>query len=188
MTRCRPVVHGRGAIAAVLLSFGLVACVNDVPPPTAQLGASSQAILAAERAGAMQYAPVELQAARAKMAAADAAMRADDRIAARRLAEEAQVDANVAAAKAQTVAAQQAATPPSAVYPPGAAGSSTTVTTISPAAPPAYGGPTSWSPQGIQSGASSTTTTTTIGPAPLWAPDTTTSVGAGKSASVGVPR
>ena len=170
MTRCRPEVSGRGVIAAVLLSFGLVACVNDVPPPTAQLGASSQAILTAERAGAMQYAPVELQAARSKLAAADAAMRADDRIAARRLAEEAQADANVATAKAQHAASM--------------AGSSTTTTTT-----PPYGGPTSWSPEGIrQSGTSTTTTTTTTGPVPLWAPDTTTSVGAGKSVSVGVPR
>ncbi|WP_448190304.1 DUF4398 domain-containing protein [Azospirillum sp. sgz301742] len=183
MTRCRSEMSGRGAIAAVLLSFGLVACVNDVPPPTAQLGASSQAILTAERAGAAQYAPVELQSARVKLAAADAAMRADDRVAARRLAEEAQSDAYYAAAKAQA-AAQQAATP---IPPPGMAGSSTTVTTTGPAVPPAYGGPTSWNPEGIrQSG--STTTTTTTGPMPLWAPDTTTSVGAGKSVSVGVPR
>ena len=223
MTRCRPVMSGRGAFAAVLVSFGLVACVSDVPPPTAQMGASSQAILNAERAGAAQYAPVELQAARTKMAAADAAMRADNRIEARRLAEAAQADANYAAAKAQNTAAQQAATtvrrdlqslrqgtpepfgagstypnavtaappvaaPPVADYPSGTAGGSTTVTTTAPATPPGYGGPTSWSAEGIRSGGSTTTTTTTTGPMPLWTPDSTTSIGAGKSVSVGVPR
>jgi len=187
MTRCRSLVSGRGAFAAVLVSFGLAACVNDVPPPTAQMGASSQAILTAERAGAAVYAPVELQSARAKMVAADSAMRADDRIEARRLAEEAQAEANLATAKAQTAAAHGMAAP--APLPP-LAGSSTTVTTTVPPAPPAaYGGPTSWAPEGLrQSGTSSTTTTTTVGPAPLWAPDTTTSVEAGKSVSVGVPR
>lgn len=172
----------RAAFAAVLMSFGLVACVSDVPPPTAQMGASSQAILTAERAGAAIYAPVELQTARTRMAAADAAMRADNRIEARRLAEEAQTAANLATARTQTAIAQGA--PPPAPL----AGSSTTVTTTVPAPPPAYGGPTSWSPQGIQPSGSTTTTTTITGPLPAWTPDTTTSVEAGKSVSVGVPR
>ncbi|WP_109117828.1 DUF4398 domain-containing protein [Azospirillum sp. TSO22-1] len=170
----------RAAFAAALMSFGLVACVNDIPPPTAQMGASSQAILTAERAGAAVYAPVELQTARAKMAAADAAMRADSRTEARRLAEEAQAAADLATTKTQTAMAQGSLPVP-------LAGSSTTVTTTVPGAPQAYGGPTSWSPQGGQP-SGSTTTTTVTGPMPAWTPDSTTSVGAGKSVSVGVPR
>lgn len=108
MTRTRARRIGGGTVAA-LLSLGLVACASDVPPPTAQLGAASQAILNAERAGAPQYAPGELQMARNKLAAADAAMRRDDRTEARRLAEQAQMDADLAAVHAQNAAAQQAA-------------------------------------------------------------------------------
>lgn len=108
MTRIRARRIGGGA-AAALLSLGLVACASDVPPPTAQLGAASQAILNAERAGAPQFAPGELQMARNKLAAADDAMRRDDRTEARRLAEQAQMDADLAAVHAQNAAAQQAA-------------------------------------------------------------------------------
>ncbi|HYD66371.1 DUF4398 domain-containing protein [Azospirillum sp.] len=108
MTRIRARRIG-GGTAAALLSLGLVACASDVPPPTAQLGAASQAILNAERAGAPQFAPGELQMARNKLAAADAAMRRDDRTEARRLAEQAQMDADLAAVHAQNAAAQQAA-------------------------------------------------------------------------------
>lgn len=191
MKRCRPVACGRGVAAAVLASLALVACVNDVPPPTAQMGASSQAILNAERAGAQEFAPAELQAARSKMAAADAAMRADNRLEARRLAEQAQADADFAAAKAQNAAAQQAATTVrrdvqslrsgspepfgSAVAPyPGAApapvypqptypsgSAGSSAVPVTPGAP--YRGPTTWAPEGVQPGAgtSSSTTTTT---------------------------
>lgn len=96
---------------AALLSaaMGLTACAGDAPPPTAQLGASSQAVLTAERAGAPQFAPAELQAARDKLAAADTAMRADQRTRARRLAEEAQADAELATVRAQRAVSQQAA-------------------------------------------------------------------------------
>ncbi len=101
----------RWPIAAALAAvFGLAACASDVPPPTAQLGASSQAVLAAERANALQYAPVDLQTARDKLAAADAAMRADERTRARRLAEQAQVDAELATVRAQHAVTEQAAT------------------------------------------------------------------------------
>lgn len=105
-----PTPSRRWQAAAVLsAALGLAACATDVAPPTAQLGASSQAVAAAERANALQYAPVELQAARDKLASADAAMRADERTRARRLAEQAQVDAELATARAQRAVSQQAA-------------------------------------------------------------------------------
>jgi len=162
MEPCRPMPSGRMALAAALVSLGLAACAGDVPPPTAQMGASSQAILNAERAGAAEYAPTEMQLARSKMAAADAAMRADNRTEARRLAEQAQADAELAAARAQNAMAQQAAgtvrrdmnalngTSPEPFGAtgtgPGAAGGET----VTP--PPAidYRGPTTWNPSGIQ--------------------------------------
>ncbi|MBK3802117.1 DUF4398 domain-containing protein [Azospirillum brasilense] len=97
--------------AATILSasLGLVACAGSVPPPTAQLGASAQAIQQAERAGALEHAPAEFQSAREKLAAADAAMREDERTKARRLAEQAQADAELATVRSQRATAQQAA-------------------------------------------------------------------------------
>ncbi|MBB3267493.1 hypothetical protein FHW79_005152 [Azospirillum sp. OGB3] len=97
--------------AAVILSasLGLAACAGSVPPPTAQLGASAQAIQQAERAGALEHAPAEFQSAREKLAAADAAMREDERTEARRLAEQAQADAELATVRSQRATAQQAA-------------------------------------------------------------------------------
>ncbi|QCN95718.1 DUF4398 domain-containing protein [Azospirillum argentinense] len=97
--------------AATILSasLGLAACAGSVPPPTAQLGASTQAIQQAERAGALEHAPAEFQSAREKLAAADAAMREDERTKARRLAEQAQADAELATVRSQRATAQQAA-------------------------------------------------------------------------------
>ncbi|CAO3407640.1 DUF4398 domain-containing protein [Azospirillum largimobile] len=110
MTR-NPATTNRWRAAAVLsAALGMAACASDVPPPTAQLGAASQAVQEAERANALQYAPVALQSARDKLAAADKAMRADERTRARRLAEEARVDAELATVTSQRAVTQQAAT------------------------------------------------------------------------------
>ncbi|PWC82789.1 hypothetical protein TSH100_22735 [Azospirillum sp. TSH100] len=97
------------AAAVLSAALGMAACATDVPPPTAQLGAASQAVQEAERANALQYAPVALQSARDKLAAADKAMRADERTRARRLAEEARVDAELATVTSQRAVTQQAA-------------------------------------------------------------------------------
>ncbi|CAO3413787.1 DUF4398 domain-containing protein [Azospirillum doebereinerae] len=109
MTPSLLTTRGWQVAAALSAALGLAACATDVPPPTAQLGASSQAVAAAERANALQYAPVELQSARDKLAAADTAMRADERTKARHLAEQAQVDAELATARSQRAVTQQAA-------------------------------------------------------------------------------
>ncbi|WP_274389966.1 DUF4398 domain-containing protein [Azospirillum doebereinerae] len=141
--------RGWPVAAALSAALGLAACATDVPPPTAQLGASSQAVAAAERANALQYAPVELQSARDKLAAADAAMRADERTKARHLAEQAQVDAELATARSQRAVTQQAAvavqkqaiprtSPQSAMTPPPATPSLTAPSTT--IAPPLSGG------------------------------------------------
>ncbi|MGQ9364712.1 DUF4398 domain-containing protein [Azospirillum sp. ST 5-10] len=109
MTRCRILGGGRATLAATLLSLGLAACAGGPPPPTAEMGAAEQAIDTAERAGALEHAPVELQSARDKLAAADAAMRDDERGEARRLAEQARADAELAAVRAEQAAAREAA-------------------------------------------------------------------------------
>jgi chromosome segregation ATPase len=102
----RAFVRRAGAPAAILL--GLAACSSDVPPPTAQLGASSAAVSSAERAGALEFAPVELQTAREKLARAQDALEDERNEEARRLAEQAQVDAELAETRAQGAVARQA--------------------------------------------------------------------------------
>ena len=109
MTRCRTKGGGRALFAAALLSLGLAACAGGPPPPTAEMGAAAQAIDTAERVGALEHAPVELQSARDKLAAADAAMQDDERTEARRLAEQARADAELAAVRAEEAAARDAA-------------------------------------------------------------------------------
>lgn len=92
--------------AAILLMAG---CASSPPPPDAQFVISRNAIQDALGAGAAQAAPLELQHAREKMVRADAAVDARDFDDARRLAEEAEVDARLAAAKARTARANLAA-------------------------------------------------------------------------------
>lgn len=93
---------------AIALVVGLAACSRG-DPPQAQLGAGAQAVTAAEQAEAMRYSPVELTAAREKLNAARTASDDGDYDRARRLAEQAQVDAELAAARARGAAAEEAA-------------------------------------------------------------------------------
>jgi hypothetical protein len=93
---------------AIALAIGLAACSHG-DPPQAQLGAGTQAVVAAEQAEAMRYSPVELQVAREKLNAARTASADGDYDRARRLAEQAQVDGELAAARARVAAAEEAA-------------------------------------------------------------------------------
>ncbi|NUB12667.1 DUF4398 domain-containing protein [Azospirillum brasilense] len=145
---------GWRAVVILSASLGLAACAGSVPPPTAQLGASAQAIQQAERAGALQHAPAEFQSAREKLAAADAAMREDERTQARRLAEQAQADAELATVRSQRATAQQAASAvrtlanPNAGMPgagmPGAAGRAPAASATAPLAPSGMSGTSTW--------------------------------------------
>jgi hypothetical protein len=85
--------------ATALLLLG--ACAGG-EPPRAELGAADAAIQAAQRSGAGERAPVELNSARMKYQGATAAVRDEDYDRAARLAREAEIDAQLAAAKAQT--------------------------------------------------------------------------------------
>lgn len=98
-----------GPSVALVLAFaaGLAACAST-PPPNAELGAARAAIENAERSGAAELAPVELNNARAKLNRAEGAARQSEHQTALWLAEEAQVDAEVAGARAQARTAQQA--------------------------------------------------------------------------------
>jgi hypothetical protein len=85
-------------VAAALLT---AACAS-APRPDSNLAATRAAVEAAELAGAAQSAPVELSAAREKLTYAQIAANDDDMDKARRLADEALADAQLAQAKAAT--------------------------------------------------------------------------------------
>lgn len=94
----------RGAVG-LMGALALGACVS-MPPPTSNLQAAHQAIAGAEQAEAGRYAPGELSEARAKLAAADTAVSAQRMMMAARLAEESQVEAELATSKSAQVKAQ----------------------------------------------------------------------------------
>lgn len=90
------------------LALGLVACATP-PMPTDQIAVTTAAIAHAEAAGAQALAPSEMSMARDKLRRANLAVVARAPDEARRLAQQAQVDALVAEAKAESLKAQKAA-------------------------------------------------------------------------------
>lgn len=82
---------------AVLCSvaFGLVACASE-PVPVDKLAVAKSSVERAERAQAGQFAQVELNNARSKLAAAQSAADKRDADVAARLADQAEVDAQLA--------------------------------------------------------------------------------------------
>jgi len=85
-----------------------IAGCASVPPPTEQIAVSKQAVSNATSAGGNEFAPAEMRAAQDKLDRAIQAMTAEDYKNARLLAEQAQVDAQLAAAKARSAKAQKA--------------------------------------------------------------------------------
>lgn len=92
-------------LAAVLA----VGCSSLKTPATADVAVSKAAVDNAAGAGGVQYAPVEMMAARDKMALANKAMADKDYKLARELAAQAEVDAKLAQSKANSAKAQAAA-------------------------------------------------------------------------------
>lgn len=90
--------------ASILMS----GCAST-PPPTEQVAVSTAAVARAAKEGGGELAPMELQMAREKLEQAKAAMTAQEYDRARILAEEAQVDAQLAEAKAHSGKARKAA-------------------------------------------------------------------------------
>ena len=122
-------------LAIIAAGLGLASCASEPPPP--QQAVTSSTLADAERAGAVQYAPVELNRARDELAQSQRANERGDRRVALRFAEKAEADAKLAAVKAQaahaaeavsalnradttirTVAAPPAAPPPTGAAPP----------------------------------------------------------------------
>ncbi|OGO75532.1 MAG: hypothetical protein A2203_02780 [Chromatiales bacterium RIFOXYA1_FULL_46_5] len=87
---------------ALLLSLTglLAACASAPEAPVGQIQAAEQAIAAAERIKASDYALPELLEARADLVSARAAVQKEDMLAARRYAELSQASAELASARA----------------------------------------------------------------------------------------
>lgn len=92
--------------ATALLAMG---CGSLETPATADVAVSKAALENAASAGGVQYAPVEMSAARSKMVLANKAMADKDYKLARDLAAQAQADAKLAQGKANSAKAQAAA-------------------------------------------------------------------------------
>ena len=97
--------------ATIAIGFAVVTVAGcaTVQPPTEQLAVSKLAISNAASAGGNEFASAEMRAAQDKLDRANQAMKAEDYKNAQSLAEQAQADAQLAAAKARTGKAQKAA-------------------------------------------------------------------------------
>lgn len=92
--------------AVVVLTVG---CSSMKTPATASVAVSKAAVENASGAGATEFAPVEMNSAREKMALANKAMAAKKYKLANELATQAQADAKLAQGKANSAKAQTAA-------------------------------------------------------------------------------
>lgn len=96
---------------AVLIGYSggltlLLGGCASVPPPKEDLALAENSVQAAEEAGALEHAPLELRRAKQKLEKAEVAMEAEDYRVARRYLEQAHVDAQVAELKARSAKAQ----------------------------------------------------------------------------------
>lgn len=104
-----PSMSTLGLPALILGASFLMAACAGVPAPTEQMAVSTAAVTRAAGAGGTETAPAEMQMARDKLERAKLAMTKEDYDRARGLAEEAQVDAQLAEAKARSGKAGKAA-------------------------------------------------------------------------------
>jgi hypothetical protein len=96
-------------LLALVLALLSVSGCSTIGPPKESLAAAELAVREANKSKAPQYSPLELRMATDKLDQAKRAMNKKDYTVARRLAEEALVDAQVAEAKAASEDARRAA-------------------------------------------------------------------------------
>ena len=97
-------------ILSVLIASGvLISGCASTPPPVELVAVSKAAVGAANTAGANELAPVQYKSAVEKMDGAEVAMAHKDYVLAQQLAEQAQVDAQLATAIARAAKAKKAA-------------------------------------------------------------------------------
>lgn len=98
----------QGAAACAVIAIGLTACVST-PIPNEKIAVAKESVQRAEQSGAPELAPVEMAAARDKLARAEKAAADREAVPANQLAEQANVDARLAEATAQEQRARKAA-------------------------------------------------------------------------------
>ena len=98
----------RLAMGAIGIAAALLAGCATVPPPTEQLAVSKAAVANAVDAGGPEFAPTEMRTAQEKLDSANKAMAAQEYERAQWMAEQAQVDAQLAGSKARAAKAQKA--------------------------------------------------------------------------------
>ena len=103
-TRLPQLLRSAGLAVAVLTIAG---CAS-APVPTEQLAVTTAAVAQAVSAGGQELAPTEMSAARDKLVRAHLAVAAKDNEQALRLAQQAQVDAQLAGSKAEAMKARKA--------------------------------------------------------------------------------
>ena len=96
-------------VSGIAFAAVIVAGCASVPAPTEQIAVSKAAVANAVGAGGPEFAPAEMRTAQDKLDRANQAMAAKDYERARWLAEESQVDAQLAVTKARSAKAQRAA-------------------------------------------------------------------------------
>ncbi len=98
----------QGAAACAVIAIGLAACAST-PIPNEKIAVAKESVQRAEQSGAPELAPVEMAAARDKLARAEKAAADREAVPANQLAEQANVDARLAEATAQQQRARKAA-------------------------------------------------------------------------------
>ncbi len=96
-------------VSVVVISAIFMVGCESIPAPTEQITTSRTAVNNALSAGGNEFAPLQLKSAMEKMEAAERAMGEKNYVLARQLAEEAQIDAQLAGAMARSAKAQKAA-------------------------------------------------------------------------------
>ena len=107
----RPMPPGLAAFGLTAVAAGvalLISACASAPPPTDQVAVSTAAVSRASSEGAGEAAPAEIRTARDKLDRAKLAMASKDYDQARSLAQEAQVDAQLAESKAHSAKARKA--------------------------------------------------------------------------------
>ena len=96
-------------VLGVLMVALLGACASTPPMPSAEMAVAQASVAHANSSGTSENAPAELQIAIAKLASAQQAVNSKDFERARQLAEQADVDAQVAEMHAQATRSRRAA-------------------------------------------------------------------------------
>ena len=104
-----PQLSRSGVVYALLAGGAMLMAGCASVPPTEQIAVSKAAVAHANNAATAEFAPVELQSAKDKLARAEQAMVKEDYALAKQLADEALADARLAEAKSETAQAQKAA-------------------------------------------------------------------------------